>query len=513
MRRQTVFLKNAAILTVTSLLLRTVGIFFRVYLSNTIGAEGMGLYQLIVSVYVLGSTFATSGISTAVTRLIADEAACGTAQSVRRILRRSLLLSLLLGVASTALIYGGADLISLYWLRDIRAAAALRMLSFSLPSMGLSSCLRGYFLARRRVAGNSLAQLLEQGVRIGVIILLLNRYAGAGIGVACFAVMLGDVVAEWVSCGHLALGYWRDKRRLREELCGRSAPPVRGVVRRLLSIAAPITAGRYLNTALRTVENVLVPNSIAAYTGSREQGLSQFGALKGMALPLIFFPSSFLSAMSTLLIPEISEAGALQQQQKIKTAVSRTLHITLQSSLLIGMVFLIFSREWGLLFYGSTEVGIYLRVLAPLAPIMYTESMVDGILKGLNQQNHSLLYSVIDSASRIALIYFIVPRRGMGGFLFIMVVSNVLTSFLNVRRLLRVSGVTLQWSRWVLRPLTGAVLSGGIALAVVQAPFLSSVHGALKTVAGTVILCACYLGWLFLTRCITPAELHKITAK
>ena len=99
--RHKVFVKNAAVLTVTSLILRTIGIFFRVFLSGKIGAEGMGLYQLIVSIYVLGATFATSGISTAVTRLVADELVCGTARSVKHVLRRSILLSLGIGLIST----------------------------------------------------------------------------------------------------------------------------------------------------------------------------------------------------------------------------------------------------------------------------------------------------------------------------------------------------------------------------------------------------------------------------
>lgn len=133
--KKATFIKNAFILTATSLLLRTIGIFFRIYMSNKVGAEGMGLYQLIFSIYVLGSTFATSGISTAVTRLVADELVCGTPKSVRHILHRAIALSLLIGAASTALIFFGADIISAYWIKDMRAVPALKILCFSLPSM------------------------------------------------------------------------------------------------------------------------------------------------------------------------------------------------------------------------------------------------------------------------------------------------------------------------------------------------------------------------------------------
>ncbi len=510
MRRHSVFLKNAAILTVTSLILRAVGIFFRMYMSNKIGAEGMGLYQLIVSIYVLGSTFATSGISTAVTRLVADELTRGTAISVRRILRRSLLLSLLLGVVSAAIIYGAAEPISVYWIKDARATTALRVLSLSLPSMGLSSCLRGYFIARRRVAVSSRAQLLEQAVRIGIVVFLLERFSAFGIGIACTAVMVGDTVAEWAACGCVAVGYQLDKRRLKADLADRHAPPITSVVRKLLTIAIPITAGRYLHTILRTIENILVPNSIATYSGSRERGLSQFGALKGMALPLIFFPASFLSAMATLLIPEISAANALNRHDRIHAAVEKALRITLHSSIVIGAVFTVFSREIGVLLYNSSEVGVYLRVLAPLTPIMYTESIVDGILKGLNQQNSSLKYSVTDSALRIVLIFMLVPYFGMGSFLVIMVISNLLTSFLNVHRLMKVTGMRIQWDTWILRPFLCACLAAAAALGVTRLLSFSSFTdaGIWLTFLGILCLGGVYIALLFLF-VRTPNPLQK----
>lgn len=507
--RHAVFVKNAAVLTVTSLILRTVGIGFRIFLADKLGAEGMGLYQLIVSVYVLGSTFATSGISTAVTRLVADEAVCGTARSVRHILYRSLFLSVTIGLLSTALIYGGADLISVYAIRDVRAAPALRILSFSLPSMGISSCLRGYLIARRKAAGSSYAQLLEQAVRIGVIALLIDRAAAKGLAAACAAVMLGDTVAEWTACGYLALRYKCDARRMRQDLPSRASTPRSPVMRRLFSIAVPITAGRYLNTALRTVENILVPNNLAKYSGRTEQGLAEFGALKGMALPLIFFPASFLSAISTLLIPEISAANALHQRSKINRAVERTLQITLLSSVLIGAVFFTFSNEIGMLLYHNQDVGRYLAFLAPLTPIMYAESLVDGILKGLNQQVSSLRYSVADSALRIVLILLVVPRYGMKGFLFIMVVSNVMTSFLNTHRLLTVTGIRIQWRNWVVGPLLGAGASMSLTYFLCRLPFFVHINGIIQIILGILCLCGAYVLLLWLLGCVRPSELKK----
>lgn len=501
------FIKNAFIMTITALILRTIGIFFRIYMSNKIGAEGMGLYQLIFSIYVLAATFASSGICTAVTRMVTDELATGTKKSVLRILRRAVVLSALIGLLSAALVFFGADFIGNVWLKDARAIPALKILTPSLPFMGITSCLRGYFIARRNASSPSRSQIFEQIVRIAVVMLLIGRFAEKGIAYACMAVLIGDTLAETASCLYLGCSYMLDKRRLRTPTVNRQQ--TKGVVRKLLAIALPITAGRYLNSILRTIENILVPNCLTRYNSSKEQALSEFGMLKGMAMPLLFFPSSFLTSMSTLLIPEISEASALHQQERVERTINRTLHITLTASILISGIFTLFARDLGLLIYNSAEVGFLLQVLAPLMPVMYLESVVDGILKGLDQQVSSLKYSVADSVVRIILIILLVPIRGIEGFLFVMIVSNLLTSFLNIHRLLHITGIKLQWGRWILKPLLSMATSGAIALLLDRIPFIRSLpllpHLCLVGIAAVLL----YGLLILLTGCVTREDLRQ----
>lgn len=497
------------ILTVTALILRTIGIFFRIYMSNKIGAEGMGLYQLIFSIYVLVATFATSGISTAVTRMITDELVCGTKKSVLHILRRAVFVSVSVGLLSMLIVFFCAEPIGRYWLKDMRAVPALKILAPSLPFMGLSSCLRGYFMARRKVSCSSHAQIFEQLVRIGIVMLLIDRFAAMGITWACAAVLVGDTLAEAASCLYMAVGYLRDRHRL-TDAAGLGKKPSYKVFRRLMSIAAPITAGRYLNSILRTIENILVPDCLTKYNGSKETSLAQFGMLKGMAMPLLFFPSSFLSALSTLLIPEISEASALRQKGKVERAVNQTMHITLISSILLSGLFCLFSRPLGVIVYGSEEVGFLMGVLAPLMPAMYVESVVDGILKGLNQQTSSLKYSVADSVVRITLIFFLVPLRGMEGFLFVMIVSNLLTTILNVRRLFTVTRLKMQWAKWLLKPALAMGVAAAVTLLLDKFAFLRGLAMLPHMIVGGVIAVALYLFLLPLLGCVTREDLRVV---
>ena len=449
--KKTVFIKNAAILTASSLILRFAGIFFKVWLAAKIGSEGIGLYQLIFSVYMFAATFATSGICTAVTRLVSEELAVGDKTGIKRILRRCIQLSLVIASFTILVLFLGADFISLKLLHQPSAALSLKILGFSLPFMSICSCIKGYFLARRKAAPSSVSQLLEQAVRIAVIIPLVIKYNDLGLEYACAAVLLGDTVAEAASCAYVYLQYRYDFKKLLI-----TSPATRKPYKLLpviSHIALPITSGRYLNSLLRMIENVLVPiclsNSLL-----HSKGISLFGMIKGMALPLLFFPSTLLGALSTLLLPEISEAAIRGKYGIVKNIVARIIKITSIVAIIFSGVFLVCGRRLGVLIYNSNDVGFLLCALFPIVPFMYLDAISDGILKGLDQQKFTFYTSVIDSGIRIVLVLLLLKKFGIYGFIGIMYFSNFFTCFLNTKRLVKVSGLRINLIQCFFLPTT-----------------------------------------------------------
>ena len=453
--KKTIFIKNAIILTAASLILRFAGIIFKVWLSALIGSEGIGLYQLVFSFYVLASTFATSGICTAVTRLIAEELSLGCKKGTLQILRRSLQLTLIISAISLAIIYFGADFIAIKILGDARCALAIKILPFSLPFMGLTSCLRGYFIATRRVTPNAISQIFEQSVRIISITLIAKKFIKNGIAYSCAAVMIGDIAAEILASILLFIIFLFSKRSL-NMLKGRDYPPYK-VTNKIINISLPITSGRYLNSALRTVENILVPKNLGKFALNSSKALSQFGMIKGMALPILFFPSALLNSISTLLIPEISEASAKNQKEILKIATSNIIKLTSLISYIFAAIFLIAGRKIGILIYKSEDVGFLLSALSPIIPFMYLDSISDGILKGLDQQNFSFRTAVSDSLFRIIFILLVVPITGLNGFIGIMYISNFYTCFLNVGRLKKLTEIKINYLKEIFIPLCSAL--------------------------------------------------------
>lgn len=500
------FVKNTAVMTVTSLLLRTLGIVFRVFISGRVGAEGMGLYQLVFSVYVLGTTFAAAGIVTAVTRLVAEQLARGTPANVHRVMRLSMGLCILIGTTSAAILYFGAPTVG-NWVGDARAVPALAVSGIALPFIGIASCIKGYFMARRRAMPPCISQIFEQSIRIGSILWMLNAAGDCSLADACRIIIVGDAISETAACLFLLIAYRLDRRKITTHR--NTTLPYRTLLKPLLGIAVPLTAGRYLSTALRTVENILVPARLTLFTHSNALSLEQFGAVKGMALPLLFFPAAFLVTVSGLLVPELSDAHALGHKRQVTRLTEQAMHITCVGSVLIGCLFTVLGRPLGHLLYDDDTVGLLLQILGPLTPVMYLDSVATGMLKGINEQVHSLWYSVTDSAVRITLIWLLLPRFGITGFLFVMVVSNLLTCLLSTHRLLTKSDTAMQWTRWVLCPLFICVFVGGGWTALSHTLHLPS--GWSSVLAGIAFISVAYILLLPLFGCFTAEDLKALT--
>ena len=482
------YLKNAALMTGADVLLRLAGMGLRIYLANALGGEGMGLYQLVLAVYALFVTLATAGVSVAATRLMAEELSRGRAEA-RGMLARLLAAGLGLGAFAMAAQFGLAGLAAAWWLGDARAAGALRAAAFGMPWMAVSAVLRGFFIARRRVEPNVLSQLAEQSVRIGIIWYALEGGSAQDVSARCTAVLAATAVSEAVSACILLLFYRGEAvRAFGAEKARRPADPAR----RLWEILWPVEGGRCLASALHTAENMLVPACLALALGAeggRDAAVARYGSLKGMALPLLTFPFGLLGSLSVLLMPEITQAHIRGETARLQALIDRMLRLTGYFSALAGAVFWVLGCPLAQTLYHSPEAGFYLEVLGPAMPLLYFESMVDGAMKGMGEQKAAFRYSVWDSILRIVGVVLLLPRYGMPGFLFVILVSSCYTCLANTGRLLASSETKLRLWRWLGAPMLASAGAAAVGVALRQG-LAGWFAGALLPRLGALALCA-----------------------
>ncbi len=491
-------LLNTLALTAVSLLMRTVGMSFSVYLSNKIGPAGIGLFELTMSVYILAVSFAVSGVRLSTTRLVVDARSRGT-HSDKQVMRLCIGYALALGLTAALVLFLSARFIAYELLRAPETAPAMRILAVGLPFTAVSSCLNGYFTAKRKAARFAITQVLEQLLRIGVTVFTLGYFLPMGIEYACIALVLGSCSAEILSTS-VAYGiYCAERRHVRQNPGG---TPLLG---KLLGIAVPDAVGSWVRSALVTAKNLLIPRGLQKSGASSQSALASYGTIHGMVLPIITFPSAFLGALSSLLIPEIAESKALDHNKHIRYIIGRVIHITLVFATATAGVLFFFAAPLGEAVYPGKQTSQFIRLLAPVIPVMYLDMMVDGVLKGLGLQVASMRYNIIDAAMCLSLVWLLVPRYGIGGYCMILYASELLNFYLSMGKLIKVTNIRLRFWRSFIAPAASAILAGFLVRPLTGGFAAHSVANLITAIAGCL---GAYSFLLMLTGCVIPEDLH-----
>lgn len=447
MRKAKKFLLNAVILSGTSLLVRMVSVSFSVYIANKIGAEGIGIFQLITTIYMFAITVATSGIHLTTTRLVTEELAVHSPGTAKTALYKCLRYSTIFSFGTAFALYFAAPWITSIWLHNRISIRPLAALALSLPPLALSSVFAGYFTALRNATKNASAQILKQGVKILITLLFLRQLLPQGIDGACLALVAGDVAAESISFLYLGLLLAIAQRKKAQK--AKKHPQL---TKKMLRICLPIAFSSYVRSALVTIKQVMIPGGLEKSGVSCDEAMSQYGLIGGMVMPVIMFPSVLLSAVSTLLIPEISEKNVQHKKEQIRRVLSRIFKITLLFSICVSGILFAFADQLSLALYHNLQAAPYIRIFAPLTTLMYFDEIVDAILKGLDQQVRVVGINILDTLVGIGLIYSILPLWGLNGYIIVIFITETLNAVLSIRRLCKVTEFQINFQGWIAAP-------------------------------------------------------------
>ena len=429
---------NAALLTGSSLAMSAISMAFQVWLAGRIGSAGIGLYQLVLSVAFLCTTFAVSGIRFAATRLVSEELGHERSWSVAAAMRRCFAYSLFFGLSAMAVLFSFAEPVGFLWIGDARTVKSLKLIAFSMPFLSLSSVMSGYFTACGRVWKPTVVHLGEQLITIGFVAYFLAHSPAGDIEKNCAAVMLGNVCGDVISFVCMLLFYLTDRHSVRDY----SAQKLK-LTSRMLKVALPLAVSAYARSALSTLEHLLVPRGLKAAGFSADRALSGYGVIQGMVLPIVSFPACILMALAELIIPELTEAQVRGNDGDISKTVSSLIKKGLGYSSAVALVLFVFADKLGVRIYSSPEAGDYLRLLAPLIPIMYTDMVADGCLKGLGQQLWCMGINLLDALLGVLLVWQVLPVFALKGYICIIYFNECLNFALSIMRLRKVTKIRL----------------------------------------------------------------------
>ena len=430
-------LLGTVLLTGAGIISRILGFFYRIFLSRTIGASGLGLYQLIFPVFTLCLAISASGIQTAISRFVASE------KNGIRYLFIGLFLSTSLSVLFAICIFYLAPWIATDILKEPRTEELLRVMVYSLVPASIHSCFNGYYYGKKNSVIPSVCQIIEQLVRVFGTLIIYYVLLENGLPLKPIHAVWGLVISELAGflvnvTAYLGRKETDSKMSLLQPLTHAqytqktvSNVPIYdavSTVKALGFMAIPLTLNHVLMTLSHSLENLLLPQQLMAFGYTSDEALGHFGILTGMALSVIFFPSAITNSLSVLLLPRISETKAKGDMCVVLDTIKGAVCCGVALGSLCTFVFLLSADWFGVYIFDNSLAGFYIRILSILCPFMYTASLLSSIVNGLGHASLTLACNLSGCAIRILAIWLFVPVYGMYAYIISMILGAVVTT-------------------------------------------------------------------------------------
>ena len=421
------------LLTLAGFISRLIGFFYRMYLSQTFGEEGMGIYQLVGPVMALSFSLTAAGFQTSISKFVAEQTGNQTdgGSDLYRPLLLGLSISLPLSFLLMFLIQGNALFIASSFLQEPRTAPLLRILALSLPLSAAHACINGFFYGCKKAATPAICQLVEQIFRVLSVYFIATAALLQGhtptLNVTCIGILLGEVAATFLSVVTLLL-YTKspfsatyDTSTL-PQLTTKNKHFTYGM---LLSMAIPLLANRITLNLLQSIETVSLPARLRMYGYDQSTALSVYGVLTGMAFPLLFFPNAITSAFAVLLLPLISEGVAQGDIAGVRKLTMKTVRYCSYLGFSCMFIFLLFGNQLGVHLFHSPLAGIFIRTLSFMCPFMYLNNTLSAILQGMGKVSPLFFINVSALLLRLVFIFTFVPIQGIKGYLWGLLASQI----------------------------------------------------------------------------------------
>ncbi len=445
-------------LTVLATLSQILSFGYRVALSRMVGAEVMGLYQLLMPAYSVLLSLTAVGLTACSSNLTSQYLALGNGRGVEQ--TRTMCLRLLaIGVAGLAVLVTALyDPISVYLLGDARSQLGLVLLLPCVILTGVENIHKHIFYGAGLVRPPAFAELAEQVIRaaavLGLLVVFLPQNPERTVGL----IVAGMVVCEISSAATLTLLYHRYFARTKE--CG--AGEARStLLRRVGAIAVPVGATALLGNLMGAANATLIPRKLVEGGMERSAAMSEFGVICGMTMPMLSLPTVFLGALNLVMVPRLARSAALQQQGQVRRQVKRALMVVSVLILPAMAMMVVLGPDLAVLMFGQKEAGKFLLPLALAVVFSSYHAVFNGVLNGVGKQGESALISLLCDGVQLMFVFTVaVPEVGIRGFVAGTVISAVLGAVLCAQRAVKGTGTRLPVFQCLTAPGLAAILMG-----------------------------------------------------
>lgn len=515
------FLKGAVILGIAGIIIKVLGAFFRIPLSNIIGDTGMGYYQTAYPVYVLLLTLSTAGIPTAIARLVSERTAEGNHREAYRVFKLSFVLLLGIGLVCSCILFFGAPII-VNFTASPKSVYAMRAIAPALLFVPIMAAFRGYFQGLQNMTPTATSQVFEQLFRvIGGLALALFlvpmglEYAAAGASFGATAGSIFGLIAIYIV-------FLKQKTNIKRDVAmtpeGSVTEESGSILKKIIIIAIPITIGAAIMPIMTNIDLAIVIRRLAASGYTLEEANDLYGQLAGFAAPLINFPQVLTQSVAMSLVPAIAAAHQTKDTEFLQKNVS----LGLRTSMLVGMpcavgLFVLAQPIMMLLYPAQRESAISaagcLAILAVGVVFLSSVQTLTGVLQGVGKQMIPVRNLFIGSLFKIVITYVLtgIPSVNVKGAAAGTVCAYFIASMLNLMAVKKYTGTKINASLTYIKPAVSAIGMGAAVFAVYRLVMMTGIAG--NSIA-TVLAIGCgvvvYAVLIFALNGITEEELYML---
>lgn len=448
--------KDTIILSAVSSVLQILSLLLSIFISKKLGEPAVGITSLIFSFYCFALTLSNGNIFTSTSRFVSEEIGKGNGNA-EKIMTYALKIGLFLSVTFCILLFIMAKPIGLKTLKSDNCVIAIRLMAMSLPIATVGSCLKGYFNARRNIRIPCIADVSEFIVKaLGIAFFSVFFISNGRLGIFT-SISLSIVIGEIVSCVYLCISYAKSKDTSTD-----ASPTIKSTWR-YISTIFPIAISGYIFVILSGANEALVPLTLNRFSGSTETALSEYGIFEAIIMPIIFFPSTMLSSLSSILIPELARENTARHQEKIKHITKEVLQKGFEWSILVVAILFSCGKQIGNIVCDNPLAGQTLQIICFVVPFVYMEMLLEGILKGLGKQSFSTINSAAEYIIRISCVLIFVPLIGFWGIVVSYYASNVTCNILRIIAVIKATKVPFDFMAFLFVPMFSAVFGATIS--------------------------------------------------
>lgn len=509
------FLAGAAILTLSGLLVKIIGVFFRIPLTNILGTEGMGLFGIAYPTYNLLLTLSTSGLPAAISRQVAEKRARGDALGARGVFFVALRILLVFGILGALVMFFGADWIAAA--KDPRGAASLRALAPALFFVAMLSAFRGYFQGLQQMVPTAATQVVEQVGKVVMGLYLARLWLPQGLAMGAAGALLGITLSEAASLVLIMGIYARKNKALVAGAPQYKRDSFGATAKTLMAIAVPVTIGASIMPIMGVLDQEMVPSRLIAL--GFDNATAMYGVLTGVVNTLVNMPSVFSMALAMSLVPSISAAFAKPRGYRDVIRLSCS---GIKLALLFGMPAAVglglLAQPVVSMLYRNLDPGepqlaaSLIRAMAPGILMLTLVQTSTAILQGIGRPGVAVRSLAIGAVLKAAVSYTLlsIPSINIVGAQVGTALCYTLAAGLNLIQLAKNAGLKIDLKNAVLKPALATLMMGGAVWGVMQVVPRFTASNTVLVAAGLGAGVIVYGVMLLVLKAITQEELDMM---